>query len=81
MKTIIKRSLFVSLIIWTAVYFIKTFIIWEFTNPFQWLIDIPNYTQEVRVCILFSYLIYQCVSIVFLFEFKSDEYNNINRSS
>jgi hypothetical protein len=31
---------------------------WEFKNPFQWIIDIPTYDEFARVLLLFYYLAY-----------------------
>lgn len=41
--------------IYVIVYFIKTFVEWEFKNPFKWIIDIPTYDNEIRGMILFFY--------------------------
>jgi len=39
-----------------SIYLIKSFIIWELNNPFQWIIDIPTYSESDRFQILFSIL-------------------------
>ena len=61
--SIIKRQILLTLFIYLVVYLFTTFVIWEFTNPFQWLINLPTYSNEDRMFILFFYLFYQAVSI------------------
>ncbi|MBL4654175.1 MAG: hypothetical protein JKY53_15125 [Flavobacteriales bacterium] len=43
---------------YTVIYFIGTFVVWEFRNPFQWIIDLPTYENEHRFFIFLSVLIY-----------------------
>ncbi len=70
---IVKKTLFVNfqlnLSIYTIVYLIKTFIIWKFTNPFLWIINIPSYPNEIRAGIIFSILIWQSFQIGILYDF------------
>ena len=65
MKTI-KIQFSITTFFYTAVYLFKTFVIWEFTNPFQWIIDIPTYTDFNRFMILFYVLFYYTSSIIII---------------
>jgi len=51
-----------NVITYVIAYLIKTFVIWEFTNPLQWIIDIPEYTDIFRgfmlFCIFASIILY-----------------------
>ena len=52
MKKEIKQTLVlnwkINLSLWFFLYVFKTVTIWKFTNPFQWIIDIPTYSNEDR---------------------------------
>jgi hypothetical protein len=46
--------------LYTLGYFIKVFIEWKFTNPFQWVLDIPRMTNNERaegLMVVFVYAI------------------------
>jgi len=79
-KTIIKKYLLLNAIvtftIYTIVYLCKTFIIWDFTNPFKWILDIPYYTEETRMNILFFYICYQI--LLFFIAFRKSVGNNVS---
>lgn len=68
-KELIKLWLQGSGIFWigyTIVYLCKTFVVFEFTNPFQWVLDISSYDNMQRVNILMSYicwLIFKCMGV------------------
>lgn len=47
--------------IYFIAYIIKTFVLWEFTNPFWWIINLPNYTTETRGIILFFWFMYYII--------------------
>lgn len=53
----LKQLLLTYISIYSIVYLLISFIIWEFKNPFQWIIDIPKYTFDIRICILFGTLL------------------------
>lgn len=80
-----KKTLFVlrntSIIYWSC-YVIKTFVIWKFTNPFFWIIEMPNYSSNQRADGLFlavvSIGIIAKVSIEYLkIEEEEKNYDNI----
>lgn len=48
MKKAISIHMRIFWILYALVYLIKTFMIWQFENPFKWFIDIPTYTVEER---------------------------------
>ncbi len=50
-----------SFVIYVASYIIKSFVFFELSNPFQWIIDIPKYDIEARSGILCMYV---CLHIV-----------------
>lgn len=66
-----KKQAIITLILYVIVYFIYTFVIWEFKNPLQWIIDIPTYTDDKRAMILFSYAIYHCMLFILIYERKT----------
>lgn len=49
--------------VWTIIYLFKTWVIWEFTNPFNWIIAIPTYDQGDRAGILIGVLMYQGIQM------------------
>ena len=51
----------ISVFIYIMCYAIKTFVFWEFTNHLSWVINMPNYSPDTRIVILFLYVIYQLV--------------------
>lgn len=51
---------------YTFVYLVKSFCIWNFTNPFQWIIELPNYASEERFVILFFLVAWQVLQIILL---------------
>ncbi len=51
------------------VYLVKSFIVWNFTNPFRWIIDIPEYTCSTRALILFYVLFYQVFQFALILNF------------
>ena len=57
----------ITICLYTLVYLCKTFIMFEFTNPFQWIIDIPIYTNTERGNILFYVLGYYSVLYIILY--------------
>lgn len=66
MKQYIKAYLTtsaVAVLIYTIGYLIKTFVIFQFTNPFQWVIDIPTYKESTRLIIAFYYVLYLALKI------------------
>lgn len=64
MKKILKYLLEywkITAIVYTIVYILKSFIIWEFTNPIQWIINLPIYDEHTRFIILCFYILYNIV--------------------
>lgn len=59
MRKVLLTHWLTNLIIYTFVYLFKTFVIWEFTNPFQWIIDIPKYSLEDRGLLLTGIIMWQ----------------------
>jgi hypothetical protein len=65
-------NLSITIILYTIVYLIKSFVIWDLTNPFQWIIDIPKYDAEQRGLGLFAFVIWQGFQIgVISYPFKN----------
>lgn len=63
MRKIAIKALLINLSTYLIVYTIWTFVIWEFKNPFQWIIDIPTYNDEQRSMGLFAVALYYFVII------------------
>lgn len=77
MKRFIQHAT-VNIVLYTVVYLIKTFIIWQIENPFKWIIQIPTYSGEARFGILFFYCFLQFF-IFLCFKYTTlvaDENNN-----
>lgn len=66
MKKIFITQWLITISLYVFIYLCKTFIYLEFTNPFQWIVDLPKYTVETRSSILFFILLYYCGGIFFL---------------
>lgn len=46
-------------------YFVKVFVEWRFSNPFQWVVDLPTMTNEDRgigLTLVFVYLV--CIGVI-----------------
>jgi hypothetical protein len=56
----------ITLCLYTIFYLFVSFIIFEFKNPFQWIVNIPIYNETNRFHILFSILFYYTVLYTFL---------------
>lgn len=54
-------------ICYTIYYLIKTFVIWKFTNPFDWIINIPNYTNDDRGTIIGGIIIIYTFTTIFVY--------------
>lgn len=54
----IKYYSLLSASIYFTVYMIRAFCIWDFTHPFQWIIDIPKMDTTYRTMLLFYWMIY-----------------------
>lgn len=50
------------LITYMSMYLIKTFLVWEFTNPFWWILELPDYSSLTRFIILFYVLLIYFIS-------------------
>lgn len=64
-----KRIFFImqitTVIFYTVIYLLKSFVIWKFTNPFNWLIAIPSYDSTGRLTVLGILFIYYFFVIAF----------------
>jgi Na+-driven multidrug efflux pump len=77
-KKILAYNLLVSACIYAVVYLFKSFIIWDFTNPIQWVIDIPSYRESVRLLILMCYVLYQFILTLATIQFLTEKANKKN---
>lgn len=79
MKSILKiflKSQLITSCCYGFYYFIKTFAIWKFENPFNWIIDIPTYRTDVRACIIIAVLFWYGI-LNFLIFINQEESNQI----
>ncbi len=60
---IIKYNLLINTCVFIAIYFIKSFIVWQLTHPLQFFIDMPKYGLETRFLIVALGSIYVYCSI------------------
>lgn len=73
MNKIIKGQI-ITLILYCIIYLIISFVIWDFYNPFQWIIDIPDYKTEERAGILTGFVVYYAILYGVIKDFST--YNN-----
>jgi hypothetical protein len=74
-KTLLYNFLLTSAL-YTIYYLGRSFVIWDFENPFQWIIDIPIYNYEGRTLILFCYLFYQGIQIFAIYQYLNPDKSN-----
>jgi hypothetical protein len=61
---LLKQIFITNFLIYSFCYLAKTWVIWEFTNPFRWVLDIPVYSNEDRGLILAFYFMYLIIHVV-----------------
>jgi len=61
---LIKAMFITNIITYLGIYLIKTFVMWELTNPFQWIIDLPTYDSAHRAAILFTYAFFALINYI-----------------
>ena len=66
MKKIFLTQWLITTSLYVFIYLCKTFIYLEFTNPFQWIVDLPKYSVETRSEILCAILLYYGGGVFFL---------------
>lgn len=59
--------------IYTIIYLFKSFAQWEFRNPFQWIIDIPTYSSDVRGLGLIFFLFLQGLLAFYIWDTKYND--------
>lgn len=57
-KKIIITGQLITLALYIIIYLIGTFCLWEFKNPFKWIIDMPTYSGDSRFGILVGFFMY-----------------------
>jgi len=60
----------ITALIYATVYLLKSFIIWKFTNPFFWIINLGTFGEGTRFLILFYTLFYYGVLFGLIFSNK-----------
>jgi hypothetical protein len=75
MKKVLLYNFLLTLALYAIYYVCRTFVIWKFENPFQWIIDIPTYDYEGRLLILTCYLMYQGIQMFTIYQnlYRKDE--------
>lgn len=72
MKTFLTGIVITS-ILYIIIYLIYTFIVWNFTNPFLWIISIPKYDQGTRVVILFYWSLYYIILYISIYNYYKNK--------
>lgn len=72
MKKLPIYNLITNILLYTIAYLIKTFVIWKFTNPFTWIINMPNYNNEDRGLILFAIVFWQVIQVLVIYGILTD---------
>jgi hypothetical protein len=75
---LLLTNLTFTLLLYTVVYLIKSFVIWEFTNPIQWIIDIPKCSNEDRFLGLCMFAFWQYLQIFVISNILEDSESNSN---
>lgn len=74
---IAKRQFLISFTIWFISWFFTCFTQWKLINPFQWIINLPQYHAMERFYIITMIGLYYFVSIGMLYDhFKPNNNNN-----
>jgi hypothetical protein len=47
-KKVLRRMFLNTLVVYPTIYLIKCFVSWGFTNPFQWILEIPTQSDAYR---------------------------------
>lgn len=74
----LRRHFIFTISLYTFIYLFKVFADFYFSNPFQWIIDIPTYKDEDRGFILFGFLTYHITSIALIYtitNFKNQQHD------
>jgi len=75
-KTEIKRRFLwqtkINIIIYICCYIVKVFVTFKISNPFQWLIDMPIYSYDLRAGILTGFIFYICFCQHFVWAVKNN---------
>ena len=58
---------------YAIIYLCKSFVIFEFTNPFQWILDVPSYDGIQRFNILGMYMLWMFFKCLFIFLAKTNK--------
>ncbi len=62
-----KKLSIVTICLYIISYLIYSFIVFEFNNPFKWIINIPTYDNEVRAVLLGYWIIYYVVGYYIIY--------------
>ena len=77
MKEKTKAIFFISIIGYAIVYLVISFIIWEFRNPFFWIVNISSYSGMERTAILMvitiCFMMVEAIAHFYLQVKKKDE--------
>lgn len=68
MKKVMLYHWVIVIVEYLTVYLIASFVKWELSNPFQWIIEIPTYTGGTRFMILFYFLAWHIIQILFIYK-------------
>lgn len=68
----------ITTIVYIIIYLMKSFITWNLTNPFQWIIDIPTYDSVDRFLILIFMLFYLIINNVISYNIVTEKKLNLH---
>lgn len=51
----------VNFVCYLSIYLIKSYLIWDFTNPFQWMINLAYLGMDYRIMVAISFVVYSIV--------------------
>jgi hypothetical protein len=69
----------ITAIIYATVYLLKSFIIWKFTNPFLWIINLGYYSSEDRFFLLICFLFYYAILSIIIIENRKQIINFLTK--
>jgi len=71
MKKTLITNFKINISVYIVVYFIAAFVNWDIYNPFQWIINIPNYNPIDRGLGLFMFSLWQTIQLLILYDYFS----------
>ena len=63
LKRVLKAHILQTAVLYGVAYIVWTFIVWGFTNPLQWIMDVPTYSEDGRIGFILFWTFYTGASL------------------